>query len=563
MIMAFNTITTTFLCLTVAYIIWTAATLELNARKAGAIGVPCIRIPIDTNSVLWQAFEPWIWSALDRLPFTWSSYPDFVRYSRRGWQYTDKYEAYARLGPVWALVTPVTMYLHVADPNAIGEIFARRELLEVYGPCISTVGDEWARHRKVLAAPFNESIMEFAWEESLRQAKSMLRCWTSASESGIRSVEKDTRTLSLNVLASAAFRKSYEFHGSEEPAINEATDYRDSLQIVLDNIILLLVIPYTLLTSPIFPNSWARVGKAAVSFKEHMRKMLERETEALNKGDPGSGGIMTGFARALRDHTKDSKASKRNTDNVQKGLSVEEIFGNMFIINFAGHDTTAVTFAFSMLLLAANPSVQEWIAEEIRAVTKDMPIEEWDYKVLFPALKRCRAVMFETLRIYPPIPALPRLTFRETQTIPVGDRTLVIPPGVNTTISLKAVQSSPCYWPDPETWNPSRWISQKASDSITSIEQGLNEELLPPKPNTYFAWSDGPQKCPGKKFSEVEAVAVLACVFHQHRLLIKKKVGESDEAAQERAMACTHEINVLALLKMTNPDQVSLICKRA
>ncbi|KAI1299045.1 cytochrome P450 [Xylaria venustula] len=542
----------------VAYTIWTAAAQELKARKARALG----------------AFEPCIWNTVDRLPFTWSSYPDFVRYSRRGWKYTEKYEAYARLGQVWALVTPVTMYLHVADSDAIGEVFARRgefvrplkeyKLLEIYGPCISTVGDEWSRHRKVVAAPFNESIMEFVWEESLRQARNMLRCWVSASESGIRSVKKDTRTLSLNVLASAAFRKSYEFRGSAEPAINnEATSYRDSLQIVLDNIILLLVIPFSLLTSHIVPKRWGKVGKATVSFKEHMRRMLDRETEALTKGVPGSGGIMTSFARALRVHNQEAKdPEQKNSDNVKKGLSVEEIFGNVFVINFAGHDTTAVTFAFSMLLLAAYPSVQEWIAEEIREVTKDIPIEEWDYKVLFPVLKRCRAVMFETLRIYPPIPALPRVASRVTQTVPVGDRTLVIPPGVNTTIPLKAVQSSPGYWPDPETWKPSRWISQTTSDSIISNERGLSEELLPPKPGTYFPWSDGPQKCPGKKFSEVEAVAVLACIFQQHRLLIQKRAGESDEAAQKRVLACTHEITVLALLKMTNSDKVCLICKK-
>ncbi|KAI0431599.1 cytochrome P450 [Xylaria sp. FL1042] len=551
---------------------WTAATLQLNLRKARVLGVPCISIPIDSNNVLWAAFQPCVWSILDRLPLSWSSYPDFIRYSRRGWQFTDRSETHFHLGPVWALVSPVTMYLHISDPKAISEIFARRvdfikpveeyKLLEVYGPCISTVGDDWARHRKVLAAPFNESIMEFVWDESLRQAKSMLRYWTSKAESEVLSVQRDTRTLSLNVLASAAFRKSYKFHGSSEPVIDEAGSYRDSLQIVLDNIIPLMLVPYRLLTSPIIPKSWARVGNAAASFKEHMRNMIEKETAALEQGESGSGGIMTPFARALQTHIQETQASKQNIDNVKRGLSIDEIFGNMFVINFAGHDTTAITFSFSMLLLAANPSVQEWLSKEISAVTKDIPIEEWDYKTLFPALKRCRAVMFETLRIYPPIMALPRLTSRETQTIPVGDRMLAIPPGVKTTICLKAMQSNSDFWPDPETWRPSRWISQSASVSVSSSEQGLNEELLSAKPNTYFPWSDGPQKCPGKKFSEVEAVAVLACIFKQHRLFIKKKADESDEAAQQRVMACTRQVNLEALLKMVKPDQVTLICKQ-
>ncbi len=217
--------------------------------------------------------------------------------------------------------------------------------------------------------------MEFVWDESLRQARSMLRCWTFAHKPGIPSVQRDTRTLSLNVLASAAFRTSYKFHSSADPAADEASNYRDSLQIVLDNMVLLILIPYHLLASPFFPKSWARVGHAAASFKEHMRNMLEKETAGLKRGESGSGGIMTAFARGLQTHSQEANVSELNIDNTRRGFSIDEIFGDMFVINFAGHDTTAVTFAFSMLLLAAYPPVQEWISEEISAITKDIPRE--------------------------------------------------------------------------------------------------------------------------------------------------------------------------------------------
>ncbi|KAI1419302.1 cytochrome P450, partial [Xylaria sp. FL1777] len=438
-----------------AYMIWTFVELELNVRKARQLDVPYIRLPIDSNNVLWTIFQPYVWKILDRLPFAWSSYPDFVRYSRRGWHYTDRSDTHVRLGPVWALVTPVATYMHFADPNAINEIFTRRsdfvrpvkeyKLLEVYGPCISTAGwDDWARHRRVLAAPFNnESIMEFVWDESVRQAKSMLKCWLLAADTGIPSMQKDIRTLSLNVLASIGFRKSYEFRSSSEPTIDEAGSYRNSLQTVLDNIIPLMLVPYRILSNPLLPKSWVKVGNAAASFKQHMANMLEEETTAFKNKTPGSGGIMTAFVHALEAHDQDVSA--------KRGLSVDEIFGNLFVINFAGHDTTANTLAFTMLLLAANPQVQEWISEEILATTNDMPAK--DYKFLFPALKRCRAVLLETLRVYPPVMALPKWTSsRGAQTIKVGGRTLTIPPGVGTIPYLRAVQSHPDYWPDPHTW---------------------------------------------------------------------------------------------------------------
>ncbi|RYP77928.1 hypothetical protein DL769_003301 [Monosporascus sp. CRB-8-3] len=403
--------------------------------------------------------------------------------------------------------------------------------------------------------------MKFVWDETLHQAKAMLRSWASAAEAGIPSMQKDTRTLSLNVLASTGFRKSYDFHGSADPVVDEVGGYRDSLQTVLDNIIPLMLIPYHFLTWPMVPKSWQRIGNAAVSFKKYMMKMLEEETTALNQGKPGSGGIMTAFVRALDVHDRETSMSETKDEEGKKGLSVDEIFGNLFVINFAGHDTTANTLAFSMLLLAAYPDVQAWISEEIMLVTKHAPVEEWDYKGLFPQLKRCRAVLLETLRVYPPIMALPKWTSRKAQTIRVGEQTITIPPGISTIPYLRAIQTHPKYWPDPYSWLPSRWIQRPAPRSSPSKEQILNEELLVPERSTYFPWSDGPQNCPGKKFAEVEAVAVLACLFKTHRLHVKEEAGESQDAARRRAIDCTNDVNMEMLLRMTNADRVRLVCR--
>lgn len=79
--------------------------------------------------------------------------------------------------------------------------------------------------------------------------------------------------------------------------------------------------------------------------------------------------------------------------SMPKGLSVEEVFGNIFIINFAGHDTTASALAFAMLLLASRPSVQRWLAEEIRHVTQDTSPDKWTYEAVFERLVRCKAVL--------------------------------------------------------------------------------------------------------------------------------------------------------------------------
>lgn len=112
----------------------------------------------------------------------------------------------------------------------------------------------------------------------------------------------------------------------------------------------------------------------------------------------GTGSLMTSFIRALNTHQTEEATVKGNTRQLpSKGLTVDEIFGNIFVINFAGHDTTANTLAFSMLLLAAHPEVQDWVAEELQEVITDGDSEKWDYSGLFSSLKRCQAVLVCTI----------------------------------------------------------------------------------------------------------------------------------------------------------------------
>src|SRR5436189_4261155 len=116
---------------------------------------------------------------------------------------------------------------------------------------------DWPRHRKVLATPFNESIMTFVWDETIQQTHQMLESWTRKALQHIFSISKDTRTLSLNVLAATGFRRSYKFRSA-----NEAESYRDALQTVLDNAIMLMVMSPKLLSLPFAPDSWRRVDRA-------------------------------------------------------------------------------------------------------------------------------------------------------------------------------------------------------------------------------------------------------------------------------------------------------------
>jgi cytochrome P450 len=233
--------------------------------------------------------------------------------------------------------------------------------------------------------------MSFVWTESLRQTQFLIEYWgkRESDKDGFSTMSKDTRTLSLNVMAFCGFRRSFDFKGSSEQATTTGTySYRDALQIVLDNAILIMLIPRQYLRYSWLPRNMQILGKAATDFKLHMTHMLEEETSMMNRGEKGSGSLMTSFVRALDTHQREDKNAVGT-----KGLSVDEIFGNIFVVNFAGHDTTANTLAFTMILLAINPEVQDWVREEVRRVTKGMNVADWDYEKLFPQLIRCRAIL--------------------------------------------------------------------------------------------------------------------------------------------------------------------------
>jgi cytochrome P450 len=234
----------------------------------------------------------------------------------------------------------------------------------------------------------NENIMRHVWDESVSQAHQMITAWTKGD--AVIRVAKDTRTLSLNVLAAISFQKSFKFESSasEKSAdADESFSYRDALQMVLDNALLVLVVGRKHLLYSWLPAKVRRVGKAAHDFQKHMENILEDEMESLNRGEKGTGTIMTSFVRALDQHQQDST----------KGISTEEIFGNTFIINFAGHDTTANAFSFAILHLGANPDVQEWLAEEVKQALAGSTDGSWDYAALYSKLPRCRAVLVKKM----------------------------------------------------------------------------------------------------------------------------------------------------------------------
>jgi cytochrome P450 len=222
----------------------------------------------------------------------------------------------------------------------------------------------------------------------------MLDAWTRHGQLGTMGVAKDTRTLSLDVLAATGFRKSYKFRSSTELGSDEARSYRESLAITLDNALFMMLVPPKVLSLPFVPKTWTRIGQATKDFRQYMMNMFEEERRLLDTGKPGTGNLMSSLVRVSEDEQENGVKGNTNT---LKALTINEILGNIFVINFAGHDTTANTLAYSMLLLAAYPEVQQWVGQELQEVLPKSSSKTWNYGELFPRLKRCHALLVSTM----------------------------------------------------------------------------------------------------------------------------------------------------------------------
>lgn len=207
---------------------------------------------------------------------------------------------------------------------------------------------------------------------------------------------EDVRTLALDVLAYAGFQKSYAFRSAgQESTINQPSTYRDSLSLILRNALVIMVIPEKIFSIPFLPTKFLQIGWAIREFKSHMLEMVADEKRLAAEGKPGLGHLVSNLVRASEttNSTKVSKDNKDQANGKMKPLSVDEILGNIFVFNFAGHDTTAISLAYSLLLLVAHPEVQDWISDELNAVLDSSNSDDWKYDENFPRLQRCLAVL--------------------------------------------------------------------------------------------------------------------------------------------------------------------------
>ncbi|CAG9766240.1 unnamed protein product [Ceutorhynchus assimilis] len=173
-----------------------------------------------------------------------------------------------------------------------------------------------------------------------------------------------------------------------------------------------------------------------------------------------------------------------------------QIFNELILFATAASENTGFVLASCFILLAIHPDIQEKVYKEILDTIGD------SYEDI-SNLKYTEAVLWETLRIFPPTPFIGRKCHVD---IDLGDK--VLPAGASCLISTYHIQRDPTNWVEPLKFDPARF---------------LPENQFKIKPYSFLGFSAGSRDCIGKAHAMMQMKTTVANVVRNFKITTNYK----------------------------------------
>ena len=186
----------------------------------------------------------------------------------------------------------------------------------------------------------------------------------------------------------------------------------------------------------------------------------------------------------------------RDEDGSQ--MTDRQLRDEVMTLFLAGHETTALTLAWSWYLLGTNPEAEKKFHSELDEVLGDRAPTLAD----LPRLKFTEQIAKESMRLYPPAFGLGREAINDCE---IGGYR--VPKGTQVFLFQWATQRDPRFYDEPNAFRPERWTE----DFI---------ERLPKY--AYFPFGGGPRVCIGASFAMMEVILCLATIGQKFRLEVDR-----------------------------------------
>lgn len=374
---------------------------------------------------------------------------------------------------------PKTLHLF-SHPDLAEEILVQQadRFVKVYDPrkptglalvlgngLVTSSGEVWKRHRRIIQPIFHRSRMAAMADRMAQVGEQRIAGWENHTGRTI-DIAAEMMQLALEVISQTMFTTRMAQHIGQ---ISHALQV--SIKYAFDSFHNPLQLPLWV------PTARNREFRAVTQFMDGLIYGLLAERRRIG----ASHGDLLDLLLQARD------------EETGAGLTDQELRDEALTIFAAGHETTANALAWTWYLLATHPEAKARFHEEVDRVLQGRTPNADDLQ----HLPYTRAIFDESLRLYPPAPAVQRKAATSTT---VGG--LSLPEGALVLVGTFNLHRHPDFWPNPEQFQPERWLDGE----------------WPATRYAYLPFGAGPRACVGIHFASVEGPLLLALIGRRYDL---------------------------------------------
>lgn len=329
-------------------------------------------------------------------------------------------------------------------------------------------GDFWARQRRLVAPEFRQKSVQRFLPGMIENIETLGRQWEQSGPVTVRDISDDMMRLTLWIVGDAMFRSDFRA---------EAEEIGHTLEVCLQQATKRML--FMGLLKPWMPTPGERRAREA---EARLNAVVRKVIAHGRKSEGGQADVLSRLLVAVDDQTGAKMDDQQLLDEVKSLI-------------LAGHETTSLALSWALYLLAQHPEVEARIVEEVRTVLGDRTPTADD----IPRLVYTKCVLFEVLRLYPPVPVVPRIA-RERDSFD----DIQVAAGEQIVLSIYTTHRHPEFWDRPNEFDPDRF-SEPRADAIA--------------PYSYLPFLLGRRACLGEHFAILEGVLALALIVGRYRFV--------------------------------------------